>query len=73
VPTLDPTLRISRLGDFVMLYWKASGSFTLQSADDLSAQAVWAEIPQRVYVAGDEHWVAVPTSKTRQFFRLAGQ
>src|SRR5262245_60192229 len=72
-PAFGPPLIISRLGNNVIITWKAgTGSFALQTTDDLTAQTAWKEVAQPAFLSDGAYWVAVPTSQARQFFRLSG-
>jgi hypothetical protein len=65
-------LTITRSGNNVVLTWSTSAvGFTLQSAPNLSPQAVWSgNLPSPVVVNG-QNAVTTPITGTAQFYRLS--
>jgi hypothetical protein len=73
-PAFGPPLHITRSGSYVIITWTSTdGRFALQTTDDLAAQTAWGEVAQPVFQSGDDYWVAIPATRSSQFFRLSGR
>ncbi|PWU22154.1 MAG: hypothetical protein C5B50_00075, partial [Verrucomicrobia bacterium] len=74
---VQPVLSITSFGPYVVLSWPSSppffGGFSVQTANDLGAQAVWAPLPEAATLNGNQYQVIWPRSQPKQFFRLVGQ
>ena len=64
-------LRISKMGENVLLSWDASAlGYVLQASSSLSPGSIWTTVPEQPVLAGGRYEVTQPLSGGNKYYRL---